>query len=60
MVLSEESEDKGCWACRQVVYDAECEGAKHGCDNWRKNESRYEDAEEERLLKNQPLRSWNG
>lgn len=46
MVLSEKGEDEGCGACRQVVYDAECEGAEHGCDNWREKESRWKDTEE--------------
>ena len=35
MVLSEKGEYKGRRTCGEVVYGAECEGAKHGCDYWR-------------------------
>ncbi len=51
MVLSEKGEDEGGGPCGQVVYRAECERAKHSCDNRREKESGWEDAEEEGLRK---------
>ena len=36
MILREKSKYERRGTCGEVVHGTKCEGAKHGCDDWRK------------------------